>query len=185
MLKRTYIIGLFIVLVVFLSGCNTIPENLRLGDEPGPELAAVVKDPALYQGQSVRWGGVIVKVENSAEQSLIELLGHDLNHYARPVIDSRISGRFFVVVDGFVDPLEFAQGRELTVVGTLQASETRKIGEFSYEYPRVNEIAHKLWPERKPIDEVDPFYYYDPFFHYYPWYPYPHWYHDHPPRIIK
>ena len=179
MLKLFYMVALMTALAVTLSGCNTIPENLRLGNEPGPELAAVVKDPALYQGQSVRWGGVIVKVENSAEQSLIELLGHQLNHYARPVIDSRISGRFFVVVDSFVDPLEFAQGRELTVVGALQASETRKIGEYSYEYPRVKEIAHKLWPERQRVEVVDPF------FHYYPWYPYPHWYHDHPPRIIK
>jgi outer membrane lipoprotein len=156
-------------LAVFLSACASIPESLRGDYPPLPTVDTVRAQPQAYIGQEVRWGGVIIGVENLSERSVLEILAYPLDKSARPKIDESSLGRFLLHVQGFVDPATYLQKREVSAVGRIKAVETRKIGEYAYHYPVLEARALHLWPERQ---EPEPEYYYDPW---YPWYPYP-WY---------
>lgn len=155
-----------VLLAAGLAACSTIPENLRLQPEPTLGLNQLQEAPLSHKGETVRWGGVIVSTENTQSDSRIELVAYPLSGSARPMIDDTSQGRFIAVVNGFVDPLVYTKGREMTVVGKIEDRLDRKIGEYTYHYPVVKVSTYTLWPERKEEKR-----YYDPFWDY-PWYPY-------------
>jgi outer membrane lipoprotein len=164
-----------LLLIVFIAGCATQPPApLRIDLRTPPGLSQVLQAPEKYQGAIVRWGGVIQNVSNLKSQTRLEVVGKALDSSARPIIDGQSTGRFLVLVEGFLEPTEFAVNREITVVGELSASEKKPIGEYQYTYPVVKAQTYYLWDER-----VEPKYYYDPWF-YDPWYwgypRYPWWY---------
>ncbi|WP_455209929.1 Slp family lipoprotein [Kaarinaea lacus] len=166
----------FSVLVLLVSACASQPPvSIRVDLPTDLQIARVVQAPDNYRGSKVRWGGVIENVTNLQSETELEVIGKPLDKSARPVMDSKSSGRFLVRVSGFLEPTEFAANREITVVGKVSDSETRPIGEFEYTYPIVQAESYHLWEER-----VEPkYYYYDPWF-YDPWYwgypRYPWWY---------
>lgn len=122
----------------------------------------------------VRWGGTILSMKNSQQESCFEILSRPLSYSARPLDGDRDEGRFLACYKGFKDPEVFKPGREVTVVGTLTGFETRKVEDFSYTYPQVAADDIYLWQERRdpPTDVVDPFFYpypyYYPVYYYYP-----------------
>jgi outer membrane lipoprotein len=155
--------------LVVLAGCATVPEPLS-GEFVGGEPSAGVA-----QGQRVRWGGNIIAVEPEATRTCFQVLARELGDNARPRLGDRSSGRFLACREGFYDPAVFTSGRELTVVGTLSGTETRRVGEYDYPLPRVAADVVYLWPERpERLYVYDPFWphwwgFYGPFgsFHYY------------------
>jgi outer membrane lipoprotein len=120
-------------------------------------------------GKRVRWGGVILSTTPGKEDTCFEILARPLNSKARPRRTDESKGRFIACAHGFYDPAVYSEGRDLTVVGTLQQPETHKIGEHEYEYPKVAAERVYLWPHRT----------YSPTYYYYPgwtdWYLYPGW----------
>ena len=172
MKMQTFVAGL---LIVFISGCATQPPvPLRVDIQPPLQLSQVVQSPDQYKGAIVRWGGVITNVSNLKTKTQLEVVGKALDKTARPVTDDGSTGRFLVLVEGFLEPTEFAANREITVVGTISGIEKRPIGEFEYTYPVIDAQTYYLWDERVELQ-----YYYDPWF-YDPWYwgypRYPWWY---------
>lgn len=173
-MKMLTIVASLLVLLVF--GCaSQPPATIRVEFTSDLQISQVVQAPDNYRGSKVRWGGVIENVTNLKSETELEVIGKPLEKNARPDIDSKSSGRFLVRVPGFLEPKEFAENREITVVGTVSGAETRLIGEFEYTYPMVQAESYHLWEER-----VEPkYYYYDPWF-YDPWYwgypRYPWWY---------
>lgn len=160
------------VLLAWLAGCTTVPEAIRGTADPATDPAQVRGTPESYQGTPVRWGGVIAAVTNRAEESVVEVVSRPLGSSGRPQETDQTAGRFLVRVAGFLDPAVYAAGREFTVVGTIEGSERRNIGEYPYTYPVVRATGHYLWPPREEAPR-DPFYY-PPFYrpYYDPWYPY-------------
>lgn len=135
---------------------------------------------AQHIDQRVRWGGVIQKVENHKEETLVELVGHRLDKTGRPVPTDQNPGRFIAQIKGFLDPAIYASERMLTIAGTVTTGTTRQIGEYTYHYPQIKVDKHHLWPKRDTLRHryyPDPFWY-DPFW-YNPWYP---WHPLHHPR---
>ncbi len=128
-----------------LSACVTAPKPLQgefstlLPNEAGAENRL---------GDRVRWGGEIVAVDTQATRSCFELLGKPLQDSARPVRADETAGRFLACRDGFYDPALFEVGRDITVTGTIEAIESRPIGGFDYQYPRVKADVIYLWPTR-------------------------------------
>src|SRR5512139_287071 len=76
-----------------LTGCVSMPDPLREGPQQSPDPAEVRAAPDKYTGVMVRWGGVIVDVENAPEQSVIEVVTRPLSDEARPLMTDRSSGR--------------------------------------------------------------------------------------------
>lgn len=166
MILRSTIIAL---LAFGLAACATAPAPLR------GEFSALSPDAARDAGvrEHVRWGGVIAAVEPGSDRTCFQVVGRELDTYARPRQSDSSAGRFIACRSGFYDPQVFAEGREVTVTGRVDGSETRLIGEYSYAHPRVAADVIYLWPERREVytryrDPWYPYPYYHPFYR--PWY---------------
>ena len=162
--------------LVVLTGCAVIPEPVREGPQQSPDPAQVRAAPEQYAGMTVRWGGVIVAVENGPEQSEVEVVSRPLSNDARPLDTDQTAGRFLVRTSDFLDPMDYVTGREITVVGVLDGVEPRNIGEHRYAYPVVKATGYYLWSLRQ-IPAYDP-YFYAPFYD--PWYPLGPYYYPYP-----
>jgi outer membrane lipoprotein len=125
-----------------------------------------------YMGSTVRWGGVVTEVENKADKTWVFLVGRVLRDDEKPITDSASEGRFIASFNGFVDPLVYKKGRPLTVVGSIESSTVRAIGEYDYWFPVVAVRDSYLWAEpvkTKVIYAPRPFVY-----DYYYYHPYPY-----------
>ena len=162
------IVALLLGIVAGLAGCASVPEPLRGGPQQSPDPAMVRASPEQYAGVMVRWGGVIVTVKNEAAQSLVQVVSRPLGESTRPLETDESWGRFFASISSFIDPVDYAAGREITVIGVIDGVEQHDIGTYRYSYPLVRATAHYLWPVRLPPVQ-DP-YYYSPFYR--PWHPY-------------
>lgn len=153
-----------------LSACATMPHPLR-GNYV--EIAPTQATSEGRNGVAVRWGGRIIAVTPSPHQTCFEILSRQLNERGRPVQDADQSrGRFIACRAGFYDPAIFTSERDVTVIGTLDGFEMRRIGEYDYHYPHLAADVIYLWPPQPPrarLHYVDPFW---PGFHgiYYPGY---------------
>lgn len=165
-----------VCLATMLAACvSPAPKAITVAPPGNPQPDAVRNNVAAFKGQAVRWGGVVIAVENLKDETRIEVLARPLDRdgYPKPV-DSSL-GRFIARVTGFVDPATYPQGRELTVAGKVADVLSRTIGEHPYTYVIVDADIVHLWPQRI---EYEPYpYYYDPVWDYpwgpwYPWYPY-------------
>ncbi len=163
-----------VLLLVLLTGCASMPEPLRDGPEHGPDPAQVRAASAQYMGMAVRWGGMIARVDNGPAESVVEIVARPLSGSGRPRETDQTAGRFLARITGFIDPAVYATGREFTLVGTIEGTERRNIGEHPYTYPVVRATGHYLWPARPALTQ-EPFYH-PPFhrwpYYYDPWYPY-------------
>lgn len=168
MWKLWKLVGLGALLV----GCATPgPEFLRAPMPENPALAQVMSNVGAFNGRKIRWGGTIVQVENRAGGTTIEIVERPLDRSGRPSPASASGGRFVAQAAGFYDPLIYTQGREITITGTVEGEDARKIGDFDYRYVVVKADDLYLWEPIKPVPTPM---YYDPWY-YDPWYPWPPW----------
>jgi outer membrane lipoprotein len=154
---RLFALGLFSVLLV---GCSSLPTELEASSEP------VITDYQKWVNQlpdakDVRLGGVIAKVTNLKDKSRVEVVNMPISSSGKPDLDAEPSGRFVAYVDGYVEPLSFAEGRLVTFVGQSAGSEDGKIGEFPYTFPVMNADNQRLWQitERVIVNDFAPTYY--------------------------
>lgn len=160
---------ILLAMAALVTGCATVPTPLRGEFAPLAPQQAASSEQA---GDLVRWGGRIVAVEPSPQQTCFEVLGRDLTGTARPVrsID-QTQGRFIACRAGFYDPAIFTTERDITVTGRIVDFETRRIGEYDYRYPRIAAEVIYLWPPEVAQERI---YYNDPFWpsYYGPWWGY-------------
>jgi outer membrane lipoprotein len=166
---------LSIVLVLMVcGGCAANPASSisqAIVDDVSLTQARSAADA--YIGSTVRWGGVVTEVENKADKTWVFLVGRALGDDEKPITDSVSEGRFVASFSGFVDPLVYKSGRPLTVVGSIESSTVRAIGEFDYRFPVVAVRDSYLWAE--PV-ETNFIYVPAPRYDYYYYHPYPYRY---------
>lgn len=173
--KLVQLVGALLILLMIV-GCAAQPRSPIANTAfKGPTLEAVRANPESFIGSKVRWGGTITRVENRREETWIEIVEQPLNNAGRPSSATASEGRFIARIPGFLDPAIYAQGRQLTVIGTLENSVQRNIGEYPYDFPVVAVDTYQLWEERKEPEVI--YYYSDPFrgYPYRPWSWYPYW----------
>jgi outer membrane lipoprotein len=163
------------LMALVLVGCSSVPDEIASENEE----ALVGYKVAKHQGEKVagepaRWGGVIADVRNAEDHNVLEIVSFPLQRWGRPEVSDNSQGRFLAVVNDFIDPDVYKQGRSMSFVGTIGQTQQGKIGEYVYTYPVIEATGYYLWqPERKKSHvEVD----YSPlwFRHnfYSPYYPY-------------
>lgn len=160
--------------LILLGGCaSNIPLEIRenITDKDISIKAASVNFEA-NQGETVRWGGTIAKVENNATDTWLEIVGRKLDSYGRPHETDQTQGRFIARVDGFLDPAIYKIDRGVTVYGKIESRVVREIDDHPYTYPLVRVQSHYLW------NEYDRRRYYGYPYPYYPYY-HPYWYRYH------
>ncbi len=164
--------SLFFALLI--GACASTPNPVSTAPSGGIPLADALADPAALVGKPLRWGGELVRIENRADSSLLEILARPLHGSGLPDIDGPSAGRFLARVPGFVDPAAHPAGTRVTVIGRLAGSERGRIGDYEYRYPLVDVETWRDWGVyREP--PPDPYYhdpwFWDPWFWGYPWYP--------------
>ena len=73
-----------------------------------------------------------------------------LDAVARPRDTDESGGRFIACAPGFYDPVVYEKGREITVVGVVDAPATGTIGEYEYQFARLKAERVYLWSKRQP-----------------------------------
>ena len=111
----------------------------------GP-FAELQRQPALYTGDVALLGGKIIENRASDTGSELVVLQLMLDGSHRPKNDDRSEGRFIVKTDQFLDPVVFARGALITVVGKVQGAEIRTIDRMAYTYPLIQSLEIKKWP---------------------------------------
>ncbi len=137
---------LFLLAVVsLLASCATKPlfDTSQVNRSPTPRT--VVAEPALSHGDTVLWGGTILDTRNLQQTTQIEVLAYPLDASERPIQDSKPLGRFIVQHNGFLEPTDYAQGRQLSVLGNISDNQTGSVGDSTYTYPVINARELQLW----------------------------------------
>ncbi|MCB2225522.1 MAG: Slp family lipoprotein [Desulfarculaceae bacterium] len=166
------------LLLVWAAGCAppvVSPELMAQVDQK-LTITQARKDPGAAKGQTVLWGGRIIRTVNKKKGTLIEVLQVPLDSSDRPKKTYESSGRFIVAMSGFLDPEIYHKNREVTVVGEIVGVESLPVGEVKYRYVLLRGKEVKLWQKRPAVIwPQDPYWGPMP-----PPGPYPYWYGAYP-----
>ncbi len=155
-----------------LMGCQSgIPLEIREEPAGAPTIVQVQQTATQFQNAPVRWGGKIVKVENKAQDTWVEVIQKALDDDGRPKDEDDSMGRFLIRSSEFLDPVIYRADRFLTVRGSVEGLLEQKIGERPYSYPVLKPQRLYLWEAApKNLYRNDPWYpggyFYDPYFGY-------------------
>ena len=149
MLNRAFML----LVMLWLTGCSNIPEQIQLADDTNLlSYQDAASKSEQVSGQIARWGGVIAKIENKPEITVLEIVYYPLRGYGRPVSRDESIGRFRVNVNGFMDPMVYNVGRSVTFTGEFTGLEEGLVGEHKYVFPTLQSSGYHLWRDIQRVD---------------------------------
>ncbi|MBA4142349.1 MAG: Slp family lipoprotein [Nitrosospira sp.] len=131
---------------MFLSACAGLPSAVREVPVADVSYTQASRNLDSYRDTSVRWGGVVIEVENEEDFTLVQVLSYPLNYYGRPQLNKTSEGRFVIRSSEFLDPAVYAKDKEITVAGVLKGDIQRTIGKKTVLLPLLSSTAIYLWP---------------------------------------
>ena len=131
-----------------LSGCATGPRFDAGEYDRHVTPAQTVAEGQKAVGTRVLWGGMIINTNNLPQGTEVEILAYPLAPSQRPDIDKAPLGRFIASSSEYLESVDYAQGRMITLAGPITGTREGKIGETHYVYPVLEpEAGHiYLWP---------------------------------------
>jgi outer membrane lipoprotein len=144
------------VTLAILAGCATGPRYETAGVAMDLVPAEVSANPAVHRDTQVIWGGLIVVTRNLADYTELEVLGYPLDRSQRPDAGRGPHGRFLVRAPGYLEEVDYAQGRRVTVTGALGEHVQGLVGEAPYTYPLVQARDIHLWPVEARAEPAGP-----------------------------
>ncbi len=142
---RTWVAVL--ILMPILAGCAAVGPLAEETASREPSPAAVAESASVPDGREMLWGGRIVGVSNEAETTRLEVLAYPLERDQRPdVYDRPAQGRFVVTYPGFLDPVDYAPGRVVTVRGPVVDIVHGRVGDAQYAWPQMRAEELHRWP---------------------------------------
>ena len=160
---------------LLLNACSNLPSAIE--NAPAYDLTynEASQNIAKYKKAPVRWGGVIVDVENEQTKTLVQVLYYPLNRYGRPKLDEPNEGRFLIEQPEFLDPAVYTKCSEITVAGIIKGDDERTIGKKVMRLPLILATTIYLWPTYVRSNYYQGYGYgfdYDPYYGGYGFYPY-------------
>ncbi len=142
------ILSLFTVVAsALLVACASTPpfdvKNVNTTIRPNEAVAKLDS----VRGNKVLWGGVIINSKNLEQGTQLEMLAYPLNDNYRPRLDREPLGRFIIEHGSYLETIDYAPGRELSLVGTVTGTKEAKIDAATYVYPAVTTDQIHLWPK--------------------------------------
>lgn len=168
--------GLIILASVLCISCAPFSGEIMKQVDESIAVYDIQKNLEQFKGKKVLWGGVIIETENRSNETRILIMKTALDIEKRPVNRDRSEGRFILKHNDFLDPVIYAQGREITVVGEVVGKEDLPMGKTRYDYPVVMAEHCVLWEKPGYYYPISyPYhYYYGPYWDYNPlWSHYP------------
>jgi outer membrane lipoprotein len=161
-IKRLFLLLLLIAYSACVTACAPVlsAKTMERASRSVP-LDRMIQQPELYRGKLYVFGGTIASSKTTAAGSLLELVFTTVDSYGS--LQNTISGSRVLVFmpkeQGFLDPVLFAPGRNVTVSGFFDGVQNGKIGEMSYTFPFFIIAEIYLWPKESPRT-----YYYDSYY---------------------
>lgn len=161
---------------LLLGACSSLPPAIKNPPLYDISYAQAIQQIANYKDAPVRWGGVIIDVENEQNFSLVQVLYYPLGSNARPQTDQPNEGRFLIKSPEFLDPAIYTGNTKVTVAGILTGDVERAIGNKVLRLPLVAATTIHLWPDYVYDDYYDYYggfgygYGYSPYYRGYPYY---------------
>ena len=131
---------------LLLTACASPPVIDAAGVDRYLTPQGVVRNIDASLGRRVLWGGGIVSSTNLKDVTRIEVLAYPLDGSQRPDDDARPLGRFYITRPGYLETMDFAQGRRVTVRGPVVEVRSGRVGDTPYLYPVVGAEDLYLWP---------------------------------------
>lgn len=128
-----------------LAGCARPPQPRAPDVDIHLRPQAVLAHPRKTRGARVRWGGIVITDAVGPVHSTLTFLAYPLSARGRPLTRRMPWGRFQAVAPGYLDPILFAQGRLVTVVGTVSGIRAGRVGQARYLYPRLRILGTHIW----------------------------------------
>lgn len=145
------------LLFLLVGGCAApISKSFRQATTPGVTFPMVFENPDGFLGNTVIWGGSIIKTVTTQTGSKIYILQSPLDPGEKPQSSDLSRGRFIVTTDSMLDPLVYSKWRKLTVAGKVTSKKivTHSTSGNSYIYPVVQSEQLYLWPRPETIQTV-------------------------------
>jgi outer membrane lipoprotein len=140
--------------MLLLAGCaHVISKEVLQEVDTSVSFVQVLKDPEVYRGKIVLFGGNVIETQNLSNKTLVVVLQRPLGSRGEPSAGDVSEGRFIIQTPGFLDPAIYSPGRKLTVAGTVAGKEVRPLGEIEYTYPIIEKRELYLWPEEETASD--------------------------------
>lgn len=166
-----YVLVLFVLLA---TACSSLPPAIENAPEVDVSYPQATANIGAYKNVPIRWGGVIIDLQNEQNHSILQVLSYPLNSYGRPKIDEPYQGRFLVKTSNFLDPSVYVKDREITAAGSLSGDTERVIGNKKLRVPVMESTNVHLWQEYEMNNYYDRYgyypYYWGGYYGYYPFY---------------
>ena len=176
-----------LLLPAAVPGCaSVISRDILASVDRSVTPGLVQSNPEAYKDARVVWGGIILKVENLKETTIIEVFATELSIDDRP--QRTVSGgavgtlggtgaRFLVEAPGYLDPVIYKPDTSITVAGTVKGIKKKTIGEMEYPYPVLAPLELRIFGLRAEVEYQEPmmlpfWYYPPPYTPYNPYWPY-------------
>lgn len=143
--------AIFSIFMLSVAGCASAPDFNLNGVDQSIQPRDVVADLQENQNKNVLWGGVIINSANVKAGTELELLVYPLKRDFKPDTKQNVLGRVIVFHDGYLETLEYAAGRLLTVRAIVHETREGSLGEAAvYTYVVIQARQLHLWP---PVDD--------------------------------
>lgn len=96
---------LLFLFILMLGSCATMPKAIQNINVVNITYFQANQNIDKYKNVPVRWGGIIIDVENEIDFSLVQILFYPLNYSGRPDLAKIHGGRFVIKSSGFLDPV--------------------------------------------------------------------------------
>lgn len=160
-----------LTLCLLLSACSNLPLAIKNPPLFDISYAQAIQKIANYRNAPVRWGGIIVDVENEQDFTLLQVLYYPLGSDGRPQTGKQNEGRFLIKSPEFLDPAIYTKNTEITVAGILVGDLERSVGKKIMRLPLIAATTLHLWPVYVYDNYYDGFGYgYGPYYGGYPYY---------------
>ncbi len=138
--------ALLLLLCLLLNGCINLPPAIKNAPNYDVSYAQANQSIANFRTAPVRWGGVIVGVDNQQTYTQLEVLSYPLNFYGRPQLNQTSEGRFLVKSTDFLDPAVYGKDKEITVAGMIDGDVNHTVGHKAMRLPLIAASVIHLWP---------------------------------------
>ncbi len=137
---------LAVSLVALLSACAPAFSKQSLREvDPAITFQELIKDPQKYSGKVTLLGGRILATTFREGETWVEVLQQPLDWQQKPEDTDVSYGRFLIRFADFRDPVIYAAGRKITVLGEVQGKQILVLREMEYTYPILLPREHHLW----------------------------------------
>jgi len=137
---------LVVSLVALLSACGPVFSKQSLREvDPAITFQELIKDPQKYSGKVTLLGGRILATTVRGGETWVEVLEQPLDWQQKPEDTDVSHGRFFIRFADFRDPVIYAAGRKITVLGEVQGKIVLPLTGMEYTYPLLLPREHHLW----------------------------------------